>query len=177
MEKRDKTIIVGLIIVIILLVMGIASFFITDNNSNGKTASSGMKIYDFNSEFTMEVPKNSNFLKGWNNVSEFNFGDEYYYLDKSNKFSVIYVSSPLITHELFDNSMNISNKSGNVSVEFEGDLKVIHNLNNTGKIGNSLDDTEFKYNILLQKGHMIVIVSGNDLGFIKSMANTIKFYE
>ena len=87
------------------------------------------------------------------------------------------MDSPLITHKFVDEFVKVSNSSGNATVEYEGDLIIFHDIKNNGKVGKTFENSKFKENIVIQKGHMIVFVFGNDLDKIKSMANTIEFYE
>ncbi len=178
MEKSHKIIIIGLIIVIIALIIGVAYTMMGSNLSigDGGNVPEGMQKYDFNSEFKMAVPKDAKFLKEWNNTDPM-FGSGYSYFDKDNEFSVAYFDSPMLTHELINAVIDITNKSGNGTFEFEGNLIIGHNLKANGGIGNNLEDTNFTEIILLEKGHKVVSVSGNDLDFIKDMVNTIEFYE
>ncbi len=178
MEKSHKIIIVGLVIVIIALVAGLA-YMLTGNNLSAEKGSvpEGMKMYDFNSEFKMAVPKDVKFLKQWNNSDDAVFGQGYSYFDKNNKIAIIYADSPLITHEFIDALVKAGNSSGNATFDFEGDLIISHNVKNNGKMAKNIEDSKFKEGILLQKGHVLVEVSGNDLNLIKSMINTIEFYE
>ena len=170
--ERDKIIIAGMVIVIIALVAGLAFMFAGNNISVGGTAlPEGMKMYDFNSEFKMAVPNNVKFLKSWNG-SDSVFGGGYQYFDKNNGIMVSYV-----THELINNMIKIRNSSGNSTFDFEGDLIISHNVKNDGEIGKSAEDSNFTQSVIIQKGHMIVGVSGNDLNLIKSMIKTVKFYE
>ena len=178
MEKKDKIIIGALIVVIIALVAGLAFMFSGNSLSNGGgSAPEGMKMCDFNSEFKMAVPKDTKFLKSWNETDDAVFSEGYSYFDKNNEFAVEYVYSPVINHELLANLENVSASIGNASFEHEGDLIIAHHLKNNGKVGKSLDDTKFKESVTLQKGHMLVQVSGNDLDLIKSIINTVEFYE
>lgn len=137
----------------------------------------GMEMYDFNSEFKMAVPANAKFLKTWNNTDEYPFQQSYSYFDKNNEIAINYMDSPLITHKFVDEFVKVSNSSGNATVEYEGDLIIFHDIKNNGKVGKTFENSKFKENIVIQKGHMIVFVFGNDLDKIKSMANTIEFYE
>lgn len=179
MEKNHKIVIIGLIIVIIALVAGIAYVTMGNNltSNTGGNAPDGMQMYDFNSAFEMAVPKNAKFLKEWGGVNDIDFGDGYSYLDKDNEFCVVYTNSPMVTHEFVSSMVQISNNSGNCTFDFEGDFIVVHNVKADGKIGDSRDDSDFKESVMLQKGHQMVVISGNDLDKIKSMANTVKFYE
>ena len=178
MEKSHKIIIVGLVIVVIAMVAGLA-YMLTGNNLSAEKGSvpEGMKMYDFNSEFKMAVPKDVKFLKQWNKSEDMMFGQGYTYFDKNNKIMVAYSNSPMITHEFIDTMVNISNSSGNATFDFEGDLIICHSIKNSGKMAKNPEDSKFKEVILLQKGHMLVGVSGNDLNLIKSMINTVEFYE
>ena len=178
MEKSHKIIIVGLVIVIIALVAGLAYMLTGNNLSSGNgSVPEGMKMYDFNSEFKMAVPKDVKFLKQWNKSDDMMFGQGYTYFDRNNEIQVAYSNSPMITHEFINTLVNLSNSSGNATFEFEGDLIIGHFIKNSGKISKTPEDSEFKESIILQRGHMIVGVSGNDLNLTKSMINTIEFYE
>ena len=178
MEKRDKIIIVGLIIVILALIAGLCYMLMGNNSSAGNgSIPDGMEVYAFNSEFKMAVPEDARFLKQWNLTGEILFGSGYTYFDKDNEIQIAYADSPLVTHEFLDALVNAGNSSGNVTFEFEGDMIIAHNIKNSGKVTSNPDDAEFKETIFIQKGHMMVGISGNDLDLIKSMANSIEFYE
>ena len=176
MEKRDKIIIAGMIIVIIALIAGLA-FMLTGNNLSvgGAASPEGMKMYDFNSEFKMAVPQDAKFLKSWNG-SDSIFADGYQYFDKDNEIMVSYIDSPMITHEFIDTIANLSESFGNATIEHDGDLIIFHNKND-GIVGKSVEESNFTESVILQKGHMVVGVSGNDLDLIKSMIKTVEFYE
>ena len=143
--------------------------------NGGGNVPDGMQMYDFNSVFKMAVPKNAKFLKEWNGNNGFNMVNSYSYLDKDNQFGVLCGYSPMINHGMIDSFVQISNKSGNATYDFEGDLIISHNVKASGKVGDSLEDSDFKESIILQNGHELIIVSGNDLDLIKSMVNTIEF--
>ncbi|MGX8693684.1 MAG: hypothetical protein ACSW71_02130 [Methanobrevibacter sp.] len=174
--EKNHLIIIGLIVVVIALVAGLAYTMAGNNLSGGGNAPDGMQKYDFNSEFKMNVPNNARFLKEWN-YTDPTFGTGYSYLDKENEFAVSFMNTPLITHEYISNMVDTINKSGNATVEYEGDLIIGHNLKANGKVGNSLENTNFTEIVMIQKGHTMVTVSGNDLDFIKSIINSIEFYE
>ena len=178
MEKSHKIIIVGLVIVIIALVAGLAYMFSGNSQSIGNgSVPEGMKMYDFNSEFKMAVPNDAKFLKQWNNSDDMVFAQGYKYFDQDNEIEVVYADSPLVTHELIDAFVKAGNSSGNMTFDFDGDLIIAHNIKNSGAISKNPEDCEFKESIILQKEHILVRVSGNDLDLIKSMMNTIEFYE
>ncbi len=176
MNKREKIIIFGLIIIIIVLLVGLTTLSLGNNYfSNNDKSIDGMQKYDFNSVFKMDVPDNVRFLKEWNNTDEFGFGDGYTYFDKKNKFAVHYAESPMITHEFVNSLLESVNKSGNFTFEHDNDMIIVHMKKNNGKIGKTFEKTHFKEGILVQKGHTLIMIQGNDLDFIKSMANTIEF--
>lgn len=177
MEKKEKIIIIGLVIVIIALAIGVASVIMWGIDSNNSKIPQGMEKYDFDSEFTMAVPDDARFIKEWNRTDEFILAEGKSYFDSANKFSVVYVDSPMVTNEFVNTIMGIANNSGNVTFEVKNDYIVLHNLESNGHVGKSLEDSNFTDIILIQKGHEIVVLSGNDLNLLKSMAETVKFYE
>lgn len=140
MQKREKIIILGLIILIIGLLVGLTTILINNNSffDNDKVLD-GMQKYDFNSIFKMDVPKNVRFLKEWNNTEEFSLGDSYTYLDKKNKFAVSYADSPMITHEFVISNLELLNKSGNITFKYDNDMIIAHNKKNNGKIGKTFE--------------------------------------
>jgi len=178
-ERKYQIIIISLVIVIIALAgcfvyMAMGGNFLT----NSASIPQGMEMYDFNSEFKMAVPANAKFLKTWNNTDDgFMPIQGYSYFDKNNEIAINYMDSPFITHEFIDEFIKMDNSSGNATVEYEGDLIIVHNIKNNGKVGKTFENSKFKEGIAIQKGHMMVLIAGNDLDKIKSMANTIEFYE
>jgi hypothetical protein len=123
----------------------------------------------------MAVPKNAKFLKEFNSSNEFGQGVSYY--DKSNKIAVSYINSPMITHELVNFTMNLANSSGNATINTEGDLIFSHSLVSNGKLGKTLANSNFTDSVVIQRGHEIVGIQGNDPEFIKSMVKTFEWYE
>ena len=178
MERKYQIIIISLVIVIIALA-GCFVYMAMGGNFLTKSASipQGMEMYDFNSEFKMAVPANAKFLKTWNNSEDFLFDQAYSYFDKNNEIAINYMDSPFITHEFVDEFIKMGNSSGNATIDYEGNLIIVHNIKNNGKVGKTFENSNFKENIFIQKGHMMVFVAENDLDKIKSMANTIEFYE
>lgn len=176
MERKNKIIIAVLVIIIIALAIGVAYSIFNNSLLKSNSVPDGMKKYDFNSEFKMAVPENTRFLKEWNNTNLLNLVNAYSYFDKNNEFSVVYADSPLVTHEFLNEVIDEGNRSGNATVTVEGDLIIAHSLKNNGKVGNTLEKSNFTETIMIQKGHMVVVINGNDLDLIKQMANTIEFY-
>lgn len=176
MEKKDKIIIGALIVVIIALIASLAFMFSGNNFSNdGGSAPDGMKMYDFNSEFKMAVPEDVRFLKTWNNSEDGVYGMGYNYFDRHNQISVNYADSPLITSELIDGMVKVANSSGNFTIVNEGDMIISHNIKNNGKMAQTSADSNFTESILVQKGHLLIVIDGNDMDLIKSMANSIEY--
>jgi len=178
MEKKEKIVIVGLVVVILALVASLTYVFMDNNVSgNGKTVPDGMKEYNFDSEFTMAVPKDAKFLKNFNESFIEGFGQGVSYLDKSNKFAISYVDSPMVTNESINYLISALNASGNATFEFDGDLIISHNLKSNGNIGDTFEDSNFTYTVMLQRGHEIVEIYGNDVNLIRSMIKTLEWYE
>ncbi len=177
--EKNKIIIIGLVIVVIALIAGLATTLTNNGNDSimESAASEGMEIYNFDSAFTMEVPKNTKFLKTWfdGNESFLSEGIFKEYYSKNNEFSVSYINSRMLNDERIN--YIFFEDLGNVTSEQSGDYLLIHYHDSTGKIGKTLDDTDFKEAIVLHKGAEIVELEGNDINFLKSMADTIKFKE
>lgn len=175
MEKKNKIIIAVLIVVIVALAIGVATMIFNNSPAGGGSVPEGMQKYNFDSAFTMAVPKNTRFLKEFNSSSEFGQGVSYY--DRDNKMAILYVTSPMITHEVINYFIDYVNSSGNATFEREGDLIFSHSLVHNGKLSKNLEDSNFTDIILIQRGHELVLIQGNDPEFIKSMAETFEWYE
>lgn len=177
MEKRDKIIIGALIVVIIALVACLAFMFAGNNVLNdGTSVPDGMKMYNFNSEFKMAVPENAKFLKTWGDSQGANLGTGYTYFDKHNKISVNFIDSPLVNSGFVEEFANAANSSDNATIEKVGDMFISHNKKN-GKMASTQENSNFTESIVIQKGHLLIGILGNDLDLIKSMANTIEYCE
>lgn len=175
---KNKIIIIGIVIVIIALIAGIA-IALTGNGSNGVSeASKGMDIYNFDSVFTMEVPENTTFLKTWLDANESGIiteGDVADFFSKNKEFEVYYIDSHMLNDARVDYILAVDD--GNITTEQDGDLIIIHDPTSSGKVGKTWETTEFKEAVAIHKGTKLVLIEGNDPDFIKSMANTIKFRE
>ncbi|WP_405267645.1 hypothetical protein [Methanobrevibacter sp.] len=178
MEKKHKIIIIGLIIVIIALIAGLAMMLGGGNVSvSSDTVKDGMMIYNFDSVFTMQVPKGTTFNKTWNDSSEdggLYMGDSKSYLDLNKKFGLSYVSSPMLTNDLIDFLVNETNSSGNASVYHEGDFIIMEKTSKKSQFGD-WDAVKFSKGIVVVDGTTMISIYGNDLDELKEMANTIKF--
>lgn len=179
--KKEKWIIIGLIIVVIALIAGIAFMFLGgDASNNGSNVSEGMEIFNFDSLFTMEVPENTKFLKssllGVEDGIYANLGISKSYFSKNNEFCVRYIHSGVFDKNAIIQLVNGSAKD-DVTFEESGNMIIAHNKNSDGKVGNDYENTNFTDMVVVYKGLDIVVLSGNDADLIKSMADTIEFRE
>jgi hypothetical protein len=182
--EKNKIMIIGLVIVIIALIAGIAIALTGNNNALGSSENSisnyetseGMEIYNFDSAFSMEVPNGTVFLKtrmdgnGTGIISEGNAKD---YFSKDNEFEIYYIESHMLNDERVNYILALD--EGNVTTEQDGDLLIIHDHDASGKVGKTWETTEFKEAISIYKGTKFILIEGNDIDLIKSMAKTIKF--
>ncbi len=177
MEKKHKIIIVALIIVIIALIASLAFMLGDKVNVSSDDVKEGMVVYNFDSVFTMQVPEGTTFNKTWGNSSDemgFYFGDSKTYLDLKKKFAVSYVVSPVITSDLIDSMINMTNASGNATVYHDGDLIIMEKTSKKSQFGDFDVAKFYKAGVVLD-GTTLVTIYGIDLDEIKEMANTIKF--
>ena len=173
MERNSKIIIAVLVIIVIALVAAIGLSFFGDMNQP-KTNSTNATVYNFDSAFTMEVPKGTVFKKSWNN--SFNeVGVMKTYDDKNKKFSVGYIGSPMVTDGLVDFLVNEANNTGDVEIEHDGDLIILHHIAKKSK-NNVLEiDGEFKHVVLSHKNDEFVGIAGNNTDELVKMAKTIDY--
>ena len=174
---KNKIIIVGLIIVIVALIAGLA-IALTGNNSGVSQASEGMEIYNFDSAFTMEVPNGTKFLKTRIDINETGIVSEGIlkdYFSKNKEFEVYYVDSHMLNDERVNYVLALDDE--NATYEQDGDFIIQHYPDSSGKVGKTWETSDFKESIAIHKGTELIIIEGNDIDFIKSMAKTIKFRE
>ena len=180
--EKNKIMIIGLIIVIIALIAGIA-IALTGNNNNtlgssedsisNYEASEGMELYNFDSAFVMEVPNGTVFLKTRMNGNDTGILSEGTVKDYFSKDKIYYIESHMLNDERVNYILALDD--GNVTTEQDGDLLIIHDHDASGKVGKTWETTEFKEAISIHKGTKFLLIEGNDIDFIKSMAETIKF--
>lgn len=172
MEKKDKIIIGALIVVIIALVASLA-FMFSDNNSHMGEISvpEGMQRYDFDSAFTMNVPKGVKFLKTWNYTG---LGVTKIFYDKKDSFCVLYVQSDMIDEGLVENIGDSINSSNKYELSVEGDLKIFKVIDKKEKFDIGDGEKHFDYRVLKSVKSGYVIVSGNNLTSLKEMSNSIE---
>ncbi len=172
MEKKNKIIIAVLVIIIIALVCVIGLTFFGNMNPV-KTNSTNATVYNFDSAFTMEVPKGTVFKKSWNDSG--NFGVSKTYDDKGKKFSIQYIGSPAVTDGLVNFIVNEANTTGDVKIEHDGDLIILHHIAKKSK-NNVLEiDGEFKHVVLSHKNDEFVGIAGNNTDELVKMAKTIDY--
>ena len=173
MEKKNKIIIAVLVIIIIALVAAIGFMFFGDMNQT-KSNNTNVTVYNFDSAFTMEVPKGTVFKKSWN-TSDLEFGVTKTYDEKGNKFSVLYMESPMITNQFVDFLINEVNSTGDVKIEHDGDLIILHHISKKSK-NNVLEiDGKFKHAVLSHENGELVGIAGNNTDELVKMAKTIDY--
>ena len=174
--EKNKIRIFGFVSVILILSISLTTVCASDGFfSIFESSPEGMVSYNFDSAFTMYVPENTTFLKTWLNADEsLLFSGEYKdFFSKENEFAVTFIDSNMIN----DERINYLLEDENVKIEQSGDNIIAHYPDRDGKIEKSLEDTYFKEAIAIHKGSKLVIIEGNDLDFLKSMADTIEFRE
>ena len=172
MDKKNKIIIAVLVIIIIALVCVIGLTFFGNMNP-AKTNNTNVTVYNFDSAFTMEVPKGTVFKKSWNDSGS--FGVSKTYDEKGNKFSALYMESPMITDEFVDFIVNEANSTGDVKIEHDGDLIIMHHIAKKSK-NNVLEiDGNFKHAVLSHKNGGLIGIAGNNTDELVKMAKTIDY--
>lgn len=173
MEKKNKIIIAVLVIIIVALVAAVGFMFF-GGMSPAKSSSANATVYNFDSAFTMEVPKGTVFKKSWNNSIN-GLGVSKIYDDKGKKFSIQYTESPLLTKEFLNLMVKEVNSTGDVKIEHDGDLIIVHHLTKKSK-NNILEiDGKFKHAVLSYKNDELVGIAGNNTDELIKMAKTIDY--
>lgn len=134
-------------------------------------ASAAMEQHNFGNDFSMEVPKNSNFEKLEGELYDQLPFEEKDYLDEKNQILVVFCSDPMISDENVDCNYDMIFKTINSDLDecyeyFDGNLKILEpkkkSENNMAVIGQHIDNNT-------------VILVGNDVDSLKEMAKTISF--
>lgn len=172
MDKKNKIIIAVLVIIIIALVCVVGLTFFGNMNP-AKTNNTNATVYNFDSAFTMEVPKGTVFKKSWNDSGS--FGVSKTYDDKSNKFSVLYLESPMMTDEFVNFIVNEANSTGDVKIEHDGDLIIMHHISKKSKNNVIEIDGKYKHIVLSHKNDEFVGIAGNNTDELVKMAKTIDY--
>ena len=169
---KNKILIVGLIVVIVALIAGIAMMLTGNGNSSDVEVPEGMQEYNFNSAFTMVVNDDAKFLKTWNSSL---WGLDIDYYNKNDNYAVkLSESDNLIGIE--DDYIDLINSSKNYDISKDGELYVCK-VDKSKKFDVCGSQKHFDYRVLILHGNKEVIISGDDLDSIKEMASTIKFRE
>ena len=172
MEKKNKIIIAVLVIIIVALIAAVGFMFFGGMNP-AKSSNANATVYNFDSAFTMEVPKGTVFKKSWNDSG--NFGVSKTYNDKGKRFSIQYIGSPAVTDGLVNFIVNEANSTGDVKIEHDGDLIILHHIAKKSK-NNVLEiDGEFKHVVLSHKNDEFVGIAGNNTDELVKMAKTIDY--
>jgi len=164
-------IIIGLIVVIVALVAGLAMMLTGNDISSDVQVPEGMQEYNFNSAFTMVVKDDAKFLKVWDSISAISYVD---YYNKEDNYVIQFSKSDLLIGNE-DNFVDILNSSKSYDITKEGDLYVCKVLNKSEKFSVGNSEKHFDYRVFRISGDNEVIISGNDLDSLKEMASTIKF--
>lgn len=174
MEKNHKIIIIILIIAIIALLASLAYIFMGNNlTASDGNVPKGMQRYNFDSGFTMLVREDVKFLKSWEHNG---LGTKKIYYDESKNYAVQYSQSDMFNNNISDELSKSLNSSGEYELSTEGNLKIFKVLNKSDKFDTGNGKLKhFKYRILIQEGNKYIIMSGNNLDSLKTMANSIKF--
>ena len=172
MDKKNKIIIAVLVIIIIALVCVIGLTFFGNMNP-AKTNNTNATVYNFDSAFTMEVPKGTVFKKSWNDSGS--FGVSKTYDDKGKKFSIQYMESPMVTSGFIDFIINELNSTGEIKIEHDGDLIIMHHIAKKSKNNVIEIDGKYKHIVLSHKNDEFVGIGGNNTDELVKMAKTIDY--
>lgn len=171
MEKKNKIIIAVLVIIIVALIAAVGFMFFGGMNP-AKSSNANATVYNFDSAFTMEVPKGTVFKKSWNNSGD-GFGVMKTYDDKNKKFSVGYMESFMITDDFINLFIEYGNETNNTKVTHQGDLVILENTGNVSQ--KNPGGNNYKYGIFARNGHQLVILGGNNADKLVEMAKSIEF--
>ena len=173
METKNKIIIAVLVIIIIALVAAIGFMFFGDMNQT-KSNNTNVTVYNFDSAFTMEVPKGTVFKKSWNTSNEFiMLGNSKTYDEKGNKFSVGYIESFMVTEDFINFFLEMGNNTNTTKITHEGDLVILEFIGNETERDPAANN--YTYAVLAKDGHQMVIISGNNVENLVKMAKSIEF--
>lgn len=168
---RNKMIIIGLIVVIVALIAGIALMLTGNGNSSDVQVPEGMQVYNFDSAFTMVVKDDVKFLKSWDPNG---LGVQKKYYDKEDNYLIVFTESDFIanTDNFISESLNVTDK---YQLTEEDGLNVVKVLDKKEKVSVGNSEKHFGYIVSLVDGNKIVSLRGNDLDSLKEMANTVRF--
>ena len=169
MEKKHKIIIIALLIVIVALIAGLA-MMLTGNDKNVEVKE-GMQVYDFDSAFTMVVKEDAKFLKTWDHNSL--YSNKMYYNEKDDY--VVTLSESDYFANNFDLLTSLLDNEEDYEHISDANLNIVKVLNKSEKTDTGVSEKHFDYRIGVFEGNKIIELEGNDLDYLKEMANSIKF--
>jgi hypothetical protein len=132
---------------------------------------SAMEQHNFGSDFTMNVPKDSNFEKAEGAVYDDLPFNEIDYVDQKNKIVVSYINDPMISDENvdcnYDSLFTLLNPKLDECIEYmEGNMKIIEpkkkSDNRVSVVG-------------LHENNNTIILMGSNTDTLKDMAQTVEF--
>lgn len=167
---KNKILIVGLIVVIVALIAGIAMMLTGNNNSSDVKVPEGMQEYDFDSAFTMVVKDDAKFLKTWQDTF---LGQGKIYFNKEDNYVIsIYESDYYANNAEFLSS--IMNDTHDYEIIEDGDFRIVKALDKSDKVDTGSSEKFFTYRAATLKGNKLISVESNDLDSLKEMCNSLK---
>ena len=167
---KNKMIIIGLVVVIVALVVGIAIMLTGNGNSSDVQVPEGMQVYDFDSAFTMVVKDDAKFLKTWDSNS---LGINKKYFNKKDDYVIVYSESDVFNN--LDNLISFTfNDTKKYNITEDEGLTVVKILDKNKKVSVGNSEKYFKYGIPIIEGNKYIMVWGNNLDSLKEMASTVK---
>ena len=130
--------------------------------------------YNFDNDFSMNVPKDSNFVQQTVPQSDDDtgfIGDEKDYVDEKNQLAVLYIESELISNDTvdgwYDNLFSVFNYNLTKYWESQSDgIKIFEPKGSSD---------EYFSMVGVHSENKTVVVFGEDTSLILKMANTVKF--
>ena len=171
MENKHKIIIIALLIVIVALIAGLAMML--TGNDKDVNVKEGMQVYDFDSAFTMVVKDDAKFLKTWDHNSL--YSNKIYYNEKEDYVITLSESDYFANNlDLFSSILDNEENYEHIS---DANLNIVKVLNKSEKTDIGISEKHFDYIVGVVEGNKIIELEGNDLDYLKEMANSIKFSE
>ncbi|WP_304047353.1 hypothetical protein [Methanobrevibacter gottschalkii] len=167
---KNKIIIIGLIIVIVALIAGIAMMLTGNGNSSGVDVAEGMQVYDFDSAFTMVVKDDAKFLKTWGDTPVGSFKT---YFNKEDNYAVELSESDYFANNI-DFLSSIMNDTDDYEIVEDGDFRIVKVLDKSDKVDTGSSEKFFTYKGATLKGNKLISLASNDLDSLKEMGNSIK---
>lgn len=171
--EKNKIIIIGLVVVIVALIAGLAFMLTGNGNSFDTQVPEGMQEYDFDSAFTMVVKDDAKFLKTWDSNA---VAIQKVYFNKEDNYAVSLFESDYVTNNM-ELLSSVRNDTDNFEIIEDGDVRIVKVLDKSIKVNTGNSEKYFTYQASTIKGNKMIQVAGNDLDSLKEMANTIKVNE